>query len=276
MRTSHPKGWFEGETTWPNFKNSTYIRKAVQLKILRNWGSVSGFLKALTPRQLDVLTAEIMGAVEGIGNSLEFGILWGCTDDTGVFTGDPYQFTGLYPHLLANVPGNVINAGGSGVSLELLDEALAKLIGYRGVAADPKAWVMSLRMRQIVDGLQVRIGMQIDTEEIAEGRFVMRAYGNAPIYESDFVAPTSVSPAVSTGTAASGGALADGTYNYRIASVTLFGEQVAGSQLDSGVAVSGSTKTVNIAWTPDPNAVLYMIFRKKDTGAYALLDIIPH
>jgi len=40
------------------------------------------------------------------------------------------------------------------------------------------------------------------------------------------------------------------------------------------VTIDSSNKTANLTWTADANAKLYMIWRKKDSGAYQLLDII--
>ena len=45
LRTSHPMGWFEGESTPANFKNGTYARKSTMLKIQRLWGSVTGLAR---------------------------------------------------------------------------------------------------------------------------------------------------------------------------------------------------------------------------------------
>ncbi len=55
LRTAHPQGWFEGESTGANNQNSTYARRSTMLKIQRIWGSVTGFAQAVDERFIDAL-----------------------------------------------------------------------------------------------------------------------------------------------------------------------------------------------------------------------------
>lgn len=274
LRTSHPMGWFEGEATGANNQSSTYTRKSTMLKIQRIWGSVTGFAQAMDEPFIDALTTELEGSLEGMSNILEFGCLWGASDD--LWSGDAYQYSGLMAHVFKNAPSNVIDAGGK-ISLDALDQAVAKVSAFRQSRNDPKMWMMGLRMRQIVDGLQTRVSMPLTQTVLGDGRFVMANYFNAPILETDFVVPeaTTTSPAA---TATQGdnaeGTLAAATYTYQIASVTAFGEQVAGTA-SAGIVADATHLHIHVTWTHDDNARLYYIFRKKDAGAFQLLDIIP-
>jgi hypothetical protein len=276
VRSSHPLGWFEGETTPANAKNSVYQRKSTQLKIQRIWGSVTGFAQTMDEAFADALATELEGSLEGMANVLEYSVMYGCSSDIG-FTGDAYQYNGALPFTAKYAPNNIIDAGGNKIALDDLDSAIAAMGDYRQSRNDPKFWVMGMRMRQIVDGLQTRVQMPLTSSELNEGKLVMRNYDGAPIYESDYVVPasSSTSPAV---TATLGdnaeGSLAAGTYTYKMSSVTVSGEQVAGTA-SSGVTADATHLHVHLTWTADANAVLYMIWRQLASGGYFLLDIIP-
>jgi hypothetical protein len=273
VKTSHPMAWFEGETTGPNYQNGAYQRKTVQLKIQRIWGSVTGFAQAVDEKFINALAEELSGSLEGMSNLFEYGVMHGCADDVG-FTGDALQFTGLVPRLFALAPTNVVDAGGQKVTLDMLDQAMAKAAMYRQTRNDPKLWFMGLRMKQVVDGLQTKVQLPLTTAELADGKIVMDAYAKAPIYETDYLVPedTTTSPAVSAA-AAAGGNMPAATWNYRLSSVTMFGEQVGGTA-SSNVTTDTTNKKVNLTWTPDANAKLYMVWRKQGAGAWQLLDII--
>jgi len=273
VRSSHPLGWFEGEVTPANSRNGVYVRKSVALKILRNWGSVSGFAQKVDEKFIDALTAELQASLEGMANIFEFSALFGIANDIG-FTGDAYQFSGILPRVYAYAVGNVVDAGGDKISLADLDEAYALANGFRGVRNDPAFWMMGMRMKQVVDGLQTKVQMPLSSVMLADGKLEMAAYGKAPILESDFVVPaTSTTSPTAVGTKAAGGSLADGAYLYKIASVTAYGEQVAGTA--DGDTTETTNNKINLTWTHDDAALAYMIFRNVDAGAYGLLDIIP-
>lgn len=275
VRTSHPQGWFEGETTPMNQKSGTYQRKTVQLKIQRIWGGVTGFAQAVDEKFIDALATELEGSVEGMADLMEFGALFGTADDIG-FTGDPYQYSGLLPRLYAYAPSNVIDAGGNKITLDDMDAAIAKAAGFRQVRNDPRIWMMGLRMKQVVDGLQSKVSLPLQEAVLDDGKIVMASYGGAPIYETDFVVPEAVStsPALTSALAAGGSLTDGGSFTHRIASVTMYGEQVASASSTARVAGTPNF-TVDLSWTADANAKAYMIFRNEDTGGDELIDIIP-
>lgn len=277
VRSSHPYAWFEGEATPANAKNSVYARKTVQTKIQRIWGSVTGFAQSVDEAFIDALATELEGSVEGMSNVLEYGMLWGCANDIG-FTGDAYQYSGIVPRIFAYAPANVIDAGGNKITLPDLDGAIEKAAGFRGVRTDPKLWLMSMGMKQVVDGLQTAVQLPLTQAELQDGKIVMSAYAETPIMESDFVKPaaTSTSPTDLAAAEDDGaGTLAADEYFYNISSITLFGEQVAGTE--TSVTTVGGGDAVDLTWTADANAVLYLIWRGLATGNanLQLLDIIP-
>lgn len=277
VRSSHPQAWYEGEVTPANAKNSVYARKTVAMKIQRIWGSVSGFAQSMDEAFIDALATELEGSLEGMANVLEYGFMWGTADDIG-FTGDPYQYSGVIPRLMSYAPANVIDAGGNKITLDDFDAVIAKAAGFRGVRGDPKLWIMGTRMKQIVDGLQSKVQIPLTEAvlEVADGKIVMAAYDNIPILESDYIVPldTTTSPAA-TATKAATGSLVDDEYFYVISSITMYGEQVAGTE--NSETTETTNNLVNVTWTADSNAVLYMIWRGLTTGNanMRLLDIIP-
>lgn len=274
LRTSHPMGWFEGESTPANFKNGTYARKSTMLKIQRIWGSVTGFARSMDEAFIDAFTIELEGSLQGMADIFEFGILYACSGEEG-FTGDAFQYSGIFPRLAAQAPGNIIDAGGDKIILADLDAALAKVGAFRQSRNDPKLWMMGLQMKQIVDGLQTKIQIPLTSTVLNDGQIVMANYANSPIFETDYLAPeeVSTSPDDLAGTVGAGGTL-NGSFKYRIASVSAFGEQVAAAETVAQDCSAGS-KSVTLGWTADENAKLYHIFRKDGTGAWKLLDIIP-
>jgi hypothetical protein len=277
VRSSHPLAWFEGEATPANAKNSVYARKTVQTKIQRIWGSVTGYAQAVDEAFIDALSTELEGSVEGMSNILEFGALWGAANDVG-FTGDAYQYSGIVPRMLAYAPGNVIDAGGNKISLPDLDNALAAATGFRGVRGDPKLWMMGIKMKNVVDGLQTAVNIPLTEAELADGKIIMAAYNGVPIMESDYVVPaaTSTSPTDLAAAEDDGnGALPADQYFYNISSVTVYGEQIAGTEANA--TVTGGGDAIDLTWTADANAVAYMIWRGLATGNanLQLLDIVP-
>lgn len=274
LKTSHPLAWFEGETTGANNKNGAYQRKTVMLKIQRIWGSVTGFAQSVDEPFINALAEELSGSLEGMANTFEYGVLHGTADDIG-FTGDALQYSGLLPRVFSFAPSNVIDAAGAKITTTMLDASIAKVARHRQTRNDPRLFFMGLEMKQVVDGLQTKVQIPLTTATLADGRIEMDAYGKTPIFETDYIVPesASTSPAVAAA-AAAGGSIPDGNYTYQLASVTFYGEQVAGTASAQATCGTGNN-TIDLTWTADPSAVLYMVFRKAGAGSFQLLDIIP-
>jgi len=277
-RTALPRGRFEGENPSPTYTQSTYDRRQVQVKILRVHGQVTDFLVSAARSYADVLEEELMATIEGFADVLEFATIWGCSDELS-FTGDAIQYPGWYAWLLNDASStNVIDVDGT-IALTNLDSALAtSKLKYRQTLNDDYVWLMSQDMIDKVSGLQTRIQREVPRVEY-EGGFVMTTYKGIPILPSSFMAPasTTTSPAVSA-TGGTSGTLDDDTYYYKIASITRYGEQEAGT-VSSGVTLSGGGNgSVDLSWTADSNAELYAIYRSDATNNndddFDLVDII--
>ena len=280
-RTASIEAWVEGELTSPSYSQSTYERRTVALKQLRAHGKVSDFMQASFRDEGDALALEIASAVRGMAKTMEFMTLWGCAGDApSGFTGDSYQYTGALGWLLNDAgTTNFVDADGV-ITLTDLDDALNLTRNlYQGLQGNRYVWVMSPGMRAKVSGLQARVTREIASIEY-DGQFTMTAYDRAGILPSGFVKPASTSTSPSDLAAAAGGdgtgSLSDGTYYYYVSSVTIYGEQIAGTVASVTLSGGTSTQNVDLSWTADSNAKLYMIYRGTSTGHdnCSLIDII--
>lgn len=277
--TSHPKGWFEGESTPANAREGTYSRDTVQLKILRNWGEVTGFNQAVTAKDLDALALEIDLSLQGLADIIEWSTLFACSNDLDDFTGDAYMFTGILPYIFDGAGStNVIDGGGNKLTLAELD-ALIDVVDYRGTGGDPKFFIMANNMKQVADGLQSQVQMNIQSAELFDGRITMGTYDGLPIFTTNMMkAKTTATADMVTGLAAADGGTAAATgaaaseYGYRIACVTFEGEQVACAE---ATVTPTANAEVALTWTANANAYAYMIFREPAAGGgWDLRDII--
>ena len=287
-RTAVNRGWFEGEVSDPTYSQSTYDRRQVEVKIVRVSGQVSDFQQSAARSFTDALADEILATTEALADVFEFATIWGCADDIASpdLTGDAYQYSGLYAWLLEDnadptaatstiYDANSNAAAGATVTLSMLDQVYARTVGkYRNFMRDPYIWLMSQAMIDKVSGLQTRIQRDVPQIEF-EGGMVMSTYKGIPILPTQFCAPgASASPTNLAATAVAGGSLDDDTYYYRVAAITLYGEQIAASEVNA--ATSGTRNTVRLSWTADANAKLYAIYKGTTTGDnnLGLLDII--
>jgi hypothetical protein len=259
-RTAVPAAWVEGEATPAAVGSSTYERASVQLKILRTWGSVTGFQQKMSEKFIDALRSEIDGSVEGLADLIEFSLLWGDSSDA-------YQFSGIDTFIRNDSTARANNVFdlNAVISLTDLDNMLDATEGFRGLERDPKMFIASKQMISKITGLQTKIQRTVQEIEF-EGGFRMATYRGVPLVPSSFVRPlvTTTSPAV-TATASAGGTLADDEWFYRIASVTMYGEQLIGAEDSATTATTNNS--VTLTWTADANARLYKIYRGTVTGA---------
>ena len=269
---SHPKGWFEGESTPANAKKGTYSRETVQLKIMRNWGEVTGFNQAVTAADLDMLAQEIDLSVQGLADMIEWSTLFGVADDYD-WTGDAYQYSGLLPTIYSEYSSHVHDAGGT-ITLADLDTMIDD-IDYRGTEGDPKFLLMANNMKQKIDGLQTKVNIDIQSAQLFDGRITMGTYDGLPIFKTNMLKPgTSAVTGLATalGTNVTSAAL-NTEYGYRVASVTFDGECVACAE---ATITPTANYSVVLTWTADDDAYSYMIFRESAAGGegHALVDII--
>lgn len=233
-------------------------------------------MQKMSENFVNALSESIQTSVLGFANTMEMLALY------GNLTADTYQPDGIEAQILNHsVAKTALADGGSiydvnaALTLTHLDNALDHMTAYRGSMNDRLLFIMSRNMISRVSGLQTRVNREVQSVEY-EGGFRMATYRGVPLLPSDLLVPqsTTTSPAV-TATAAAGGALADGTYHYRIASVTLRGEQFVGAADSATTATTNNS--VDLTWTADAEAKLYKIYRGTTATAadMRLLAIVP-
>jgi hypothetical protein len=277
-RTAHNAGArFEGESTAPSYSESTFERRTVTMKILRTAGQVSDFQQSAARSFADSLAEEVESALQGLKNLFEYSTVWGAGND--IFTGDAYQYSGVYPWLLNDGSlVNIVDADGT-ITLEDLDAALdATKEAYGEFRNDPYVFLASGGMISKISGLQSKINRDVQMVEF-EGGFRMATYREIPIVNSGYLKPlaTTTSPAVTAAAGGDGtGNLTDDEYFYQVASITINGEQIAGTEDSVTLSGGGSDQNVDLSWTADSTALLYAIYRGLTTGTdnLELIDII--
>lgn len=260
VRASLPGAWVQGELSDSDFQSATHTLRQVDLKIVRTWGGVSSFAQGMTTRWVNMLSEAIETSVEGLANTYEMLFMYGNS------AADTYQFKGVEAELLSHSTakldytsgGNIYDVNAA-ITLTHLDNAINRVKSYRGGKNDRHVIVASREMISRISALQTRVTRDISTVTY-EGGFEMESYRGVGLLPSDVVVPNSVttSPTV-TATAAAGGSLPDDEYFYGISSITLEGEQLIGV-VDSATTAT-TNNSVNLTWTPDPNAKLYKIYR---------------
>lgn len=279
-RTAHnASAWVEGEMSTPSYSQSTYGRRSVEVKIARAHGQASDFAVSAARSFTDVLVDEIESATDGFKNLLEFLTVWGMADDND-FAGDAYQYSGIYAWLLEDAAAdNVFDIDGT-VTLSDLDDMLDQVQSYRNLGDIQWLFLMSNQMKSKVSALQTLIRRSAPMVEFAGG-FRMETYRDIPVLPTSFTRPTDTALALTSATETGAGGtigLGDGVYRYKIASITLFGEQDSGA-MQSATVTAATHDSVALVWTADTSAKLYAIYRTEageaDADAnYDLIDII--
>lgn len=237
---------------------------------------VTDFQQSAAMSFADSLTNEIMSATDGMRQLMEYLPLWGTADDTG-FTGDAYQYSGLYPWILNDAPTTNVFDLAAKVALSNLDDAMdITSKKYQYLTGGQWVWFMSPQMISTVSALQTLVRRQVP-QLMFEGGFVMDTYNGVPILPSGYVQPASTTASVTSLSASAGGTGSDSNlYRYKVAAITLFGEQVTSATASAQLS---SNTTATLTWTANTSAKSYAIYRtaagEADTAAlYDLLDIV--
>lgn len=240
---------------------------------------MSNFQRSAAMSFTDSLEREIEASVEGFREAAEFLSIWGASDDTDIgFTGDAYQYSGIYPWILADAHSTNVVDMDTTVNLNTTLDAMldATMFKYQGLQGGKWLFMASPAMISKIGSLQTLIRRNVERVEF-EGGFTMDTYRGVPILPSGFVAPTSTSASV-TGLSASAGGTGStsGTYRWKVAAITLYGEQVASA---TAAATLSSNTTSTLTWTYNSSAKSYAIYRTEASDAddddnYDLIDII--
>ena len=238
---------------------------------------ISNFLQSAAISFVDSMEAEVESATQGMRELIEFSLLWGVADDTG-FTGDAYQYSGILPWIYNDDATNCVIDLDATIALTNLDAALdVTKFKYQNLVGGKWFFIASPQMISKIGALQTLVRMPVTKVEF-EGGVTMDSYRGVPIVSSGFVAPSATGASVTSLAASPGGTgtVTNGLYRYKVAAITLYGEQVASA---SASGTMTSQAAMNLEWDTNANAKSYAIYRTNvgeadDDDNYDLLDII--
>lgn len=258
-RTSVNQGSMEGENAETPTGQSAFTRVTVPLKIIRANGGVTGFQQAAARAHRDSLMTEIQGAVRGVGWLTEWSVMWGNA------TADSFQYDGFDVQLTTN---RFDQAHGP-VTIDAVDQLLDSVEERGAFNTMDMALVMSPRMASRL--VQIQDDLRIPRESVEmDGGVRFMSYRGVPIMRSTFVKPGFVTPAPIIADSATAGSLAPATtYDYRIAAVTITGEQVASAKTPhttGGGITSVDITLPSLAAFGSPVPYLWKVFRSVAGG----------
>lgn len=259
-------GGAQGENGITPTYNGTYVRDSVPLKVIRRKGAVTNFLQDASAKYTDAATAEMENHLLAHAYDLIHYIV------NGNNAANSYEPSGI-EHMIST---NRINNAQGGVvpsNLSFLDDMIDENIARQG-SQHKQALLMSPKMLSKVSSLLTNVrlnqGMNgLGTVQV-NGGWRLNAYRDIPIIPSAVVRPTQTMTAVilSQGT---GGTIGAGTYYFRVAPVTVFGEQMASAEVN---IVALANATISLAWTAFPGALRYKIYCATSAGATTLVKEI--
>jgi len=253
-RTALPEAYYEGENAATPSSNSTYARVAVPLKIIHAKGGVTGFQQAASKKFVDSFVKEMSGSAQSMAWAIEFGVMWGNA------TADQYQFDGADVYISTNrLDKNAV------ISLRFLDDMIDPILNAGVVDRSTLAFYLSPQMLSKISTLQTEARIPVDKVKYAGG-LEMQSYRGIPLVPTSFTRPTSqMSAPVLADGGTSGAMVTAGTYRYKIAAVTTFGEQWISDE--TTITLSAGQNQCDVSWTAVTGARLYKIYRTVNGGA---------
>lgn len=263
------RGGAQGDGGATRRSQGTYKRDQVKLKVIRRIGEVSGFVKDGTNQ--DVVAIELENHLYAHILDISYYNTWGNL-------GNGYEYGGLDYFVATN---RSINAsGGVSATLPMLDKMIAANTRAGG-ARHRKCFLMSPEMLAFIGGLvnyyRLTQGIEVLNQIEINAGWKLAAYRGIPIIETTYTRPTTkMGTVTSTPYVDAGGSLANGTYYYWVAAVTLQGEQAVNAQATTVMA--GSNTATALAWAVVPEAMAYRIYYTSTINSAAtakLIKVVP-
>lgn len=280
-RTQEPAGGFVTDGGARNVSTSTYNQNLYPIKQLQVVGAVTGYAQAVTADLVGNLRAkEIMGAAKRLYWSVENGVCWGNAAST---LNGPYpQFDGLdtIASVFSGDSTNAIDFAGGNFDLGAVDQLIDLVEQNVSEPICNAEWMFVLTTTGISKLAQLFTNQQrfLDQVEVATG-LVVSSYRNIPLVPTSFLSPrSSQMSAVSAAAANSGGALANGTYFYKVSAVIdIAGESIV--QASEASATTTGTGVITLSFTPptgfeNGGPISYKVYRSTSTGTETLLGYV--
>lgn len=265
----------QGETAVTPSDNSTYIRDFVNLKVIRRKGAVTNFEQDASAKYIDALAVEMENQLRAQIYGLNYYIIHGNGD------ANQYEFSGWDRFITTNRRNDGFNAGIPSIpsSTATLDSMIDSNISFGGIL-HRKAFVMSPQMlskfSQLITNVRLNQGMEGMGKVEIEGGWRLNAYRDIPIVASTYLsgARAVTMGTVTAATAATGGALSDGTYFFRVAAITPEGESMASAQVSITISAGTATQTITLSFTAITNAGSYKVYGATTTGGLSNTKLI--
>jgi len=239
-RTALPVAVPQGPSSDTVRTKSSLDKVSVALKTIREAGGVDNFSRH-TISDVELLTEEALGCAISVVYQLAGMILWGDA------TANSYTFDGFDAD-----PEIVRHDGGNDVLTKSDIDSLIDAVSVSVEGAQNHVLVMSKEMlTRLTDAVEssnaIRYDVEIEPGGLPGARAGLRLhqYRGIPIYQTEATRPKKKATGITASVAAGQGSLAAGTYYYRLAPVTRFGEQGACDTIT--VNVSGDNSAVNFS-----------------------------
>ena len=287
-RDKQPFGHWEGDNATSVETQSSVSMQEVDLKICRSKGFVTDFLAAtMGPDEFDVALEEILAHTENCAMQIAAAILWGCDGAASTYTvsavtnrGNAYMPAGF------DADANIYRQDGGGNAMTLAEiNALIDATDIAG-AEESRVFVMSSHMRSRLELQEYASGGARQLPTIA-GAFgiTMSTYKGIPILTSDQTRPRAQMGTITlAGSDPGTGTMSNDTYYYKVAPVTVEGEQLASAEanvtLSGGTATQIVTITVTAFQFSDTNsaysdALYYKVYRGTASSGEVLVATVP-
>jgi len=256
-----------GENAVTPTYNSTFTLQALTMKIMRRKGAVTNFLQDASQNFIDAAAVEFENQLRLHMYSLNYYNLYGNA------TANAYEPSGLDTFITTN-RFNGFSSGAPTVPTDLtfLNKMIAASDRQGGIRHE-RVFYMSPEMLMKVSSLLTNVRLQqgmagLGDIEVAGG-WKLHSYLGIPIVASTFLSGAGAST-MGTVTAASGGttggSLSDGTYYFRVAALTLKGEQMASAEASVTLSGGGSTQKITLSFTAVADAQAYKVYAGATTG----------
>jgi len=287
-RDKQPFGHWEGDAATSVQTQSSVSTQSRYLKIVRSKGFVTDFLAAtMGPDEFDVALEEILAHTENCAMQIAAGVLWGCDGNASAYTvgaltnrGNAYMMAGF------DADANIYRKDGGGNAMTLAE--INGLIDATDIAGaeESRVFVMSSHMRSRLELQEYSSGGARQLPTIA-GAFgiTMSTYKGIPILTSDQTRPRAKMGTITlAGSDPGTGSMTDDTYYYKVAPVTVEGEQLASAEAWVTLVGATATQIVTITVTAFQfgntnalfsDALYYKIYRGTATGGEVLVATVP-
>jgi hypothetical protein len=263
-------GSFAGEASDLISSTPEYEKAFIKLKVLLKKCETSGFLDAMTGGGLDADRNNIWATIKAIALDLRANLYFGNT------AADPYSPDGYYYNIRSN---RIVKAQGGEVPTDFSDlDYLVENTFENGAESQAQAFFMSAAMQSLYSTFLTNVRDNREAHpgvtgtRMVNGGLVIESYRQIPIMLTTGLKPEKNDiGTISVGSSGTGATIPDDEYFFRVAPVTRRGPQIASAE---GSETTTGADTLDITWTPHPNAMYYAIYAGKTANETYLVKVV--